>query len=101
MKGGQTLKTGSAQSHPDFNILLDKVPEWLAARDPYGAMIEEVASVMKYTGSGTSPLEVLVEKLQRQFEGVEVVRLNADVWSTVSRDRTVCERVRSGRHIWC
>ncbi len=46
IKAGETLNTGSPDKHPDAHILLDEVPRFLSARNPYGALIAEVPSIL-------------------------------------------------------
>jgi hypothetical protein len=66
---------------------MDKVPWFLEARKPLGAIIEEVASILKPDRSGQIACEMLVDSLRGLFAGIEVVLLDAAVWGTVSRSR--------------
>ena len=99
---GSTSKTGKPSAHPDCNILLEKVPAWLLARNPYGAIIEEVPGILKIDPTtGSAPIELVAQRLSEQFEGFEVVNLNADVWSTVARERTVYTHTAYGVIVVC
>jgi hypothetical protein len=89
-QNGESLKTQDAAKHPDYNILMDAVPKWLRERRPAMALIEETAGILKADRkTGVAAYEVLEAELLQIFPAVEVVRLNANIWSTIARERTV------------
>ena len=87
----KNASTGSrlqaAEMHPDFDTSEVHLVAWLAARQPYTAIVEQVSSFAKPDASGESPCARLCERLRAQFEGIELVMLTPEVWCKASRPR--------------
>ena len=68
---------------------MEQLPLLMHARQPKGALIEEVPALLTVGKDGTSPCQRLVDRLHEVFDGVEVVLLDAAMWSDISRSRTL------------
>lgn len=87
-KTGASKLTSAAEFHPGFRTTMDKLPALLSARQPLGAIIEEVPGLLSPNKkSGTSAAEALVAALSETFAGVEIVQLDSETWGKVSRKR--------------
>lgn len=67
-----------------------QVPQWLAARRPAGAIIEEVCAFTHkaYTTTGTSPWDCMLEHMRPIYPGIALAHLDPSLWADIKRPRT-------------
>jgi site-specific DNA-cytosine methylase len=89
-KKGSTPRTSKAELHPDYNTIVYEIPDWLAARNPWGVLLEEVDGFVTVALSdGRTMFDHFRDKTIKMFPGCQVVYLAAEVWHKIARRRVV------------
>ena len=88
-KNGKSNKTGGAANHPLVSVVMTGLLEYVRGRRPHCIWVEEVEGFMRRHPSldHQSPCQVVVAALQDEGYTVIVLKMNHNLFITVSRPR--------------
>ena len=88
-RSGSTRRTGGTQGHPQFNLVMNDLVEYLLRVAPFMFWLEEVAGFITALDAlgGQSPAAALAERCRAAGYSVRAVLLDHRVWLRNSRLR--------------
>ena len=88
VQGGKGAKQGTPELHPQFNSIMEGLPDYLRRRCPESFIVEEVCAISRpCPNTGRPFLSTLVERCTQVGYSVVVLKLNHNDWIDVARER--------------
>ena len=91
-KTGKSCKTMSAETHPDFPVVMDGVPQYLAKRFPKMFVLEEAQELlllMKSSRAGVTFMwRLMVAMAKVGYEVLALTTIDHGTFAEMSRKRT-------------